>query len=264
MGSCNAIAKHRNIHIRHVLTLADGIHSYLVQVVNSICQSHFITHAGSADVILSSILLRHRLASQLNIYRLFRQYFRISSFITCFPLIIMINCCLFNLRQNGSTIQALQSNYTVYMHGKPTSCRFCDATNNRRLGRWKDAPVINRSIGNWQCQPVVTSKCLLRKAGQRRYEDKPLWAVFLLATVISIWSKYAHQLIEGEWRIHASVNNAFIGADYLNQLWHNVNWTLRNKHPWNAKRNATMFIQENALENIVFRNGGHIVSASMC
>ena len=38
---------------------------------------------------------------------------------------------------------------------------------------------------------------------------------------------------------------------YLNQRSYIVNWTLRNKLPWNLNRHATIFIQENAFENIV-------------
>ena len=38
---------------------------------------------------------------------------------------------------------------------------------------------------------------------------------------------------------------------YLNQCWNIVNWTLRNKIQWNSNRNPNIFIQENALENVV-------------
>ena len=38
---------------------------------------------------------------------------------------------------------------------------------------------------------------------------------------------------------------------YLNQWWNIVNWTLRNKLQWNFNRNSNIFIQENALENVV-------------
>ena len=38
---------------------------------------------------------------------------------------------------------------------------------------------------------------------------------------------------------------------YLNQFWNIVNWTLRNKLQWNFNRNSNIFIQENALENVV-------------
>ena len=40
-------------------------------------------------------------------------------------------------------------------------------------------------------------------------------------------------------------------SHYLNQCWNIVNWTLRDKLQWNFNRNSNIFIQENALENIV-------------
>ena len=38
---------------------------------------------------------------------------------------------------------------------------------------------------------------------------------------------------------------------YLNQCWHIVNWTLRNKLQWNFNRNSNILIQENAVESVV-------------
>ena len=40
-------------------------------------------------------------------------------------------------------------------------------------------------------------------------------------------------------------------SHYLNQCWNIVNWTLRNKLLWNFNRNSNIFIQQNALENVV-------------
>ena len=40
-------------------------------------------------------------------------------------------------------------------------------------------------------------------------------------------------------------------SPYLNQCWDIVNWTLKNKLHWNFNRNSNIFIQENALENVV-------------
>ena len=60
---------------------------------------------------------------------------------------------------------------------------------------------------------------------------------------------------------HICVGNlAIIGSDnglspgrrhYLNQCWNIVNWTFRNKLQWNFNRNLNIFIQENALDNVV-------------
>ena len=42
-------------------------------------------------------------------------------------------------------------------------------------------------------------------------------------------------------------------SHFWNQCWDIVNWTLRNKLQWNLKRNAYIFIQENAFENVVWK-----------
>ena len=44
-----------------------------------------------------------------------------------------------------------------------------------------------------------------------------------------------------------------IGPDYLNQWWNIVNWTLGNKLQWNLNRNLNIFIQKNAIENVVWK-----------
>ena len=38
---------------------------------------------------------------------------------------------------------------------------------------------------------------------------------------------------------------------YLNQYWHIDNWTPRNKFQWHFNRNSNIFVQENAVENVV-------------
>ena len=40
-------------------------------------------------------------------------------------------------------------------------------------------------------------------------------------------------------------------SHYLEQCWDIVNWTLRNKLQWNFNRNSDIFIEENALANVV-------------
>ena len=47
------------------------------------------------------------------------------------------------------------------------------------------------------------------------------------------------------------------------QCWNVVKWTLRNKLQWNLNRNTHIFIQENALENIVWKMAA-ILSWSQC
>ena len=42
-----------------------------------------------------------------------------------------------------------------------------------------------------------------------------------------------------------------------------VNWTFANKLQWKFNRNSYICIQENAIENVVWKNGVHLVWASM-
>ena len=51
----------------------------------------------------------------------------------------------------------------------------------------------------------------------------------------------------------------FAPGHYLNQCWLIVNWTTRNIFQWSWNRNSILFIQENAIENVVCPNGGHFV-----
>ena len=48
-------------------------------------------------------------------------------------------------------------------------------------------------------------------------------------------------------------------SHYLNQCWSIVNWTLRDKFQRNLNQNSNISIQENAFENAICQNGGHLV-----
>ena len=50
---------------------------------------------------------------------------------------------------------------------------------------------------------------------------------------------------------------------WFNQCWLIDNWTPGNKFQWNMNGNSIIFIQENALENVVCQNGGHFVHGEM-
>ena len=63
-----------------------------------------------------------------------------------------------------------------------------------------------------------------------------------------------------EWCIYASINCTITGSD--NGLLSIK--TLRNIFQWNFMGNWKVFIQENAYENVVCKNGGHLVSTSIC
>ena len=54
-----------------------------------------------------------------------------------------------------------------------------------------------------------------------------------------------------------------VGANYLNQCWNIVNWTLRNKLQWNLNQNSYIFIQENVFENVVWKMSA-ILSRPQC
>ena len=42
-----------------------------------------------------------------------------------------------------------------------------------------------------------------------------------------------------------------VPSHYLNKWWFIVNWTTGNKYQWNLSQNKTIFIRENAFENVV-------------
>ena len=42
-------------------------------------------------------------------------------------------------------------------------------------------------------------------------------------------------------------------SHYLSQCWNIINWILENKHQWNLNKNLCIFIQENALENVLWK-----------
>ena len=54
-----------------------------------------------------------------------------------------------------------------------------------------------------------------------------------------------------------------VPSHYLNQWWLIVNWTHRNTFSRSLDRNSIIITQENAFENVVCHNGGHLVQAEM-
>ena len=71
--------------------------------------------------------------------------------------------------------------------------------------------------------------------------------------VSSLW----HQWFR--WLVACSV-----ASHYPNQWRFTNNWALGNKLQWNFNWNWNSFIRENSVENIVCKNGDHLVSASVC
>ena len=52
-------------------------------------------------------------------------------------------------------------------------------------------------------------------------------------------------------------------SHYLNQCWNIVNWILENKLQWDFNRNSNIFIQENAVQNVVCKMAS-ILSRPQC
>ena len=53
-------------------------------------------------------------------------------------------------------------------------------------------------------------------------------------------------------------------SHYLNQLWTVLNWTFGNKFQWKFIQYTTILILQIEFENVVWKNGGDLVSVSMC
>ena len=84
----------------------------------------------------------------------------------------------------------------------------------------------------------------------------------LLITGLTHWGWVTHICI-GNLTIIGSYNGLTVPSHYLNQCWNVVNWTLRNKLQWNFNSNSSIFIQENAFENVVWEMSA-ILSQPQC
>ena len=70
------------------------------------------------------------------------------------------------------------------------------------------------------------------------------------------WSKHNVQKDNG-WSLAGAKPLSEPTLEYI------VNWTLANKLQWKYNRNSYICLQENAFENVVWKNGVHFVFASM-
>ena len=81
---------------------------------------------------------------------------------------------------------------------------------------------------------------------------RTLWFIDVLTSVNSLRPSDAYMR---RWQNHNWFRLWLVAwpapSHYLNQWWKIVDWTLRNKLPWNFNRNSNIFIQENAFENVV-------------
>ena len=72
----------------------------------------------------------------------------------------------------------------------------------------------------------------------------------LILWVLTHWGRVTHICVS-KLTIIDSDNGLSLPSHYLNQCWNIVNWILRNKLQWNFIWKSDIFIQENALENVV-------------
>ena len=68
--------------------------------------------------------------------------------------------------------------------------------------------------------------------------------------MLTHWGRMMHICVSKLTTI-GSDNSLSPPSHYLNQWWNIVNSNLRNKLQWNHKQNSSIFIQENAFENVV-------------
>ena len=83
--------------------------------------------------------------------------------------------------------------------------------------------------------------------------------IFLGRLIIIIklthWGRMTHICVSKQTNIGSDngLSPWLAPSHYLNQCWNIVNWTLRNKLQWNPNWNSCTFIQENALEDVVWK-----------
>ena len=76
-----------------------------------------------------------------------------------------------------------------------------------------------------------------------------LWNIYPAYNWLIHWSQVTLTCV-GKLTIFGS-DNGLAPSHYINQCWNIIDWTLRNKCHWNFNWNSNIFIQENALENVV-------------
>ena len=70
--------------------------------------------------------------------------------------------------------------------------------------------------------------------------------------ILTHWGRVTHMRQQSNYHwFRRSLDAWTAPSHYLNQWWNIVNWTLRNKLQWHFNRNLNIFIQENALEDVV-------------
>ena len=142
-----------------------------------------------------------------------------------------------------SSIHVFPAVYGLTQWGPPYSvfdfvtCFWLPAWWALRLPWWPPAECSNVSM---LCAFLVFTKCFLFL-----YHCCILSEIKLTTTTTRPSDAYMH------W---------WTTSHYLNQCWNIVNWTLSNKLQWNFNRNSNIFIQENALENVVCKKTSILTS----
>ena len=127
---------------------------------------------------------------------------------------------------------------------------------------------INKMIGWKTLMPVqgARSHDLVVGARTRYHWTKEVPLLFLQITLLSIMQSLTHLPLVShicvnelshrwlrKWLVACSAP-----SHSLNQCGRIVNWSLGNIFQWNLNPNYIIFIQEDAIENIVCQNGGHL------
>ena len=87
-----------------------------------------------------------------------------------------------------------------------------------------------------------------------------LWSCFLINS-LGPSDAYMRQWTNHDWYRWLVAWAA--PSHYLNQCWHVVNWTIRNKLQWIFNYNTCIYIEENTLENVVWEMAA-ILSRPQC
>ena len=103
-------------------------------------------------------------------------------------------------------------------------------------------------------------------SGKRPIKIYSCWVqpLKIFSVALTHWGRVTHIYVSKLTIIGSDNDVAWSAAfHYLNQYWIIVNWTLRNKLPWNLNRNSNIFIQENAFVSVVCETAA-ILSRPQC
>ena len=119
-------------------------------------------------------------------------------------------------------------------------------------------PSLRKPMNFIGCQPLRSHIiCMIQPKTHLGISEGQDYFITLSASFVKIIGKQITitmcpaMLTHWERVTHICVSKLnIIGLDMM-KWWNIVNWTLRNKFQWNFNRNSNIFIQENALENVI-------------